>query len=690
MAGMAGCACGETHSGTDASISEVSIPDVAPDTSGPSLPRDARYDFDGDGHADLVVGDPSYRGGRGAVWLVRASEGGPLAPTLIAAGGPDEHLGTHVFPVSDQDGDGRYEVGTYQQEDPALGRWRGRWLGTAGGTGELPGADLVPLAVLSTVASVDLDRDPAPDIVLAYGCGSRCGGQLEISATGVEDVGDGRRAFVIAVPGSARLWPVHHREEGRWPPPDGGPRVPHCGAPAGRRAPAGGDVDGDGETDLLVNGVIAPATFQTLLLTRLGDELRTQPLPGNFLPDGDRDCDGFDDLFEPTEDVWLPGGAGGVAEPTSPPADAARGAHVDLDLDGCRDSAVLDGADAYLQGGRGSPRWPLDLPSSIHRAESFPLIDDAVWARSPYASQQAFRPQDGGLVAVDVMPDLSSQFGDVTGDGLDDAIAYDGLATWRGTGRGFERAALPALGGTSTVAGDVDGDGDDDVVVVEASLTRIMRGGPLFPGEGTLATLTPAQMVETIGDVDGDGHTDLGSFGLSAHVWLGRDLVAGDAVAHHTYAGDSISPAFMPSDVDGDGLDDLVLANALFVRVHRGRRDDAPDPEPWELSFAADALVYRRLGPDGLFLPLAPTGTTLRVQRLTRDGPVDHAAIDVPLSVIGARFEGRLLVLPWAEEDGVHVYRVLRGALEGPTVITLPPGELRERPVTFSPTLWQP
>lgn len=700
---LAGCACGVSR--TPSVDGSVDAP-VEADAGAPRLPRDARYDFDGDGHADLVVGDPTYRGGRGAVWLIRAAVGGPLEPMLIADGEPNEHLGRFVFPVSDQDGDGRYEIGSYHSADERV--WSGRWLGTRGGGGMLPGLELPSLGRrINAVASADLDADASPDIVARYGCGERCLGWYELTGADVEDVSSLRDPVVFEVPGSLGFGLVDVDDEGlslR----HGGRERPLLSMRGSPRPTAIGDVDGDGEPELMLS-----TASSSVVLSLGAEEVRTYET-SCALGMGDRDCDGHDDVAtwgpdrvecsiwaswattgdRPTH--WRAGSTDGPASEQPLPPDSFRAlAHPDLDLDGCRDEAVAWPFYRLERGRRSeasSEHWSLRLPTTFARARELLWLDDVVWARSPYVAPPAFRHDGAHMVGVEAMPGRASSFGDVDGDGLTDAIEMlEGEAVfWRGRGASFERMGIVASV-DAHVVGDIDGDGDDEVLLAHPFAPTLLRGGATFPAEGVLLTLSVAALfpIERLGDVDGDGREDLGGFRERVDVWLGRDLAIGDGVSHANYphAGSQSSRG----DVDGDGLDDLVFfyessLGSSQLAVHRGRRDLPPDPSSWVLSFSEGPMGP--IGPDGLALPAERDGTTIVVHRATPDGFVEQATITAPVSVHAAHFQGRLLVLPWADADGMHVYRIRDGALEGPTLITLPPGESTERPLSFSPRLW--
>lgn len=185
--------------------------------------------------------------------------------------------------------------------------------------------------------------------------------------------------------------------------------------------------------------------------------------------------------------------------------------------------------------------------------------------------------------------------GDVDGDGLSDLAIVDG--GWSSGGfypinsgifvvpgaaggvdetrgrwldaTGLHAAALFDVAGV----GDLDGDGIDDLFVVRQGTDAIMRGA-LFAGahnffEGAPRGSLLAQFPEVgggswwaswVGDVDGDGHTDVG-------------LVVDDALPGGAFLFSSRAPTVFTSmacvrcglaigpagDVDGDGLADLVV-----------------------------------------------------------------------------------------------------------------------------------
>ena len=209
--------------------------------------------------------------------------------------------------------------------------------------------------------------------------------------------------------------------------------------------------------------------------------------------------------------------------------------------------------------------------------------------------------------------------GDVTGDGRDDVIASvetPSFAT-RSTqvmvscGAGCTAPATLIDGWRPTTVADFDGDGADDVIVSSTSFysgnARLYFGGPAAAGRpaGLAADdwiPLPAGWEYATGDLDGDGDVDLvqtvtfmtyyldhrflrndgtgaftdaGSVAGSGPLNAGGGgvLIVGDGERDHVYGrwggqwtvGGPQSPsnvpadAFAAADVDGDGVDDLLL-----------------------------------------------------------------------------------------------------------------------------------
>ena len=160
--------------------------------------------------------------------------------------------------------------------------------------------------------------------------------------------------------------------------------------------------------------------------------------------------------------------------------------------------------------------------------------------------------------------EIVSGEGDCNLDGVLDACQVDEVATFPGTNDFFEPSnrAGEFVGG-----GDLNGDGHVDLVFSERERVFVHLGGPDFDGVADFA-LDTRQDALFVGDVDGDGLDDLlvtkypRTFG-DTQVTLYR----GDATAVLVQDVTIVSPegdvdfgiAFALADVDGDGPRDLLV-----------------------------------------------------------------------------------------------------------------------------------
>jgi hypothetical protein len=189
--------------------------------------------------------------------------------------------------------------------------------------------------------------------------------------------------------------------------------------------------------------------------------------------------------------------------------------------------------------------------------------------------------------------------GDVNGDGRGDLVRC-GRRVEILLGRPSVRLVRgdTLLGGQcGTAPGDVDGDGLDDLLLFRY-LPNDLRSVVVFGRRGTRRTLDLARLGRNgfqisagrfayathVGDLDGDGRSDLGVPQLrggtaSLRVVFGRrwtgTLVVGDG--HPTVTGGRYATFGPAGDVNGDGIDDLAVAEpGVRVCVVFGRRPAWP------------------------------------------------------------------------------------------------------------------
>jgi hypothetical protein len=160
---------------------------------------------------------------------------------------------------------------------------------------------------------------------------------------------------------------------------------------------------------------------------------------------------------------------------------------------------------------------------------------------------------------------------DVTGDAIDDlqfgtfgrSYPVDGTA-WLTSG--LEPSALSTIDADAVCLGDLDGDGISEIATAFTDLT-VYSGTSVADGRPVaLATIEGPKLgrVAALGDIDGDGLGD-----LSFYAFDGRNatclVTAADLLATPTRAlADVVCDAYAlytPADVDGDGVNELLTTD---------------------------------------------------------------------------------------------------------------------------------
>jgi hypothetical protein len=524
-------------------------------------------DTNGDGYADILVGDPEYSGAsvsRGAVVLYRGSASDPpLQWKVLPGGNANDHFGISVSTAGDVNGDGHADILIGQVATSSLQRAR-IYLGSA--TGPTTTADWTVAGSggfgNAVAAAGDVNGDGYSDVIVGANLydngesdegrallylGAASGPTLTSSWTEVGDQADSAFGSSVSTAGDvngdgyadvivgAPYYDNGQNNEGRaflyLGSASGLPSTPawtaegdQAGANFGGSVATAGDVNGDGTSDVIVGALFydngqadegrsylylgsASGLATTAVWTAEGDQAGAN-FGWSLAPAGDVNGDGYSDVI-----IGVPGYTNGQ---------------------------VNEGrAYVYLGSAGGlslSPAWTAESDQSIANF--------------------------GNSVAT---------AGDVNGDGYSDVIvgAFNFQNGETGEGRAYlylgsasglaTTAAWTAesdqggaqFGWSVATAGDVNGDGRSDVIV----------GANHYDGDGFAA------------DDEGQAYLYLGSASASGLAASAAWTVAGDQ--NFAQFGSSVA---MAGDVDGDGYADVIV----------GQPEYSTTPEPGE----GRALLY--------------------------------------------------------------------------------------------------
>ena len=528
---------------------------------------------------------------------------------------PASHTRTTAFAVADVDRDGDADVALGQNGADHVLTNDGRATFTADGDA------LPPSEAFRTggMAFADMNRDEFVDMVVAYS-GAEQGqvylgngrGGFKSSLSGpvgpgftqavvVADVDDdGDRDVIYARGGTGKLQSALYLNRGNASLFDATSRLPAVLEDS--NAVVAVDVDGDRDVDLILGSDVASGGRNRLWLNEGGRfrdvstvSLPARPFDTTALAVGDIDGDGDADLVAggPGSDHLYINAGGTFVDDTRArlTTDTSRTSALHLaDFDGDEDLDLLvvhhgaacavhlnDGAGRFTRVGASGLRGFADASTCAAIMDFDKDGAPDVMIGVDGAPDTLYRNTGGGTFDEISgsgslgLSDPALVVGDVDRDGVPDLVMPNRGVLLLGNGRGgyvarrFAPEPLAPLVRRGTLV-DVDGDGDDDLVLAESGRNRLFSN----QGAGRLVDVTTTRMPRAMHDsfavavldADGDRSPDLffGNAEDPEALYLNDgNGTFRDASSTHLAVGSHLTKAAAAGDVDNDGDPDLVV-----------------------------------------------------------------------------------------------------------------------------------